>query len=482
MNKAEILTICIEEIRSGKGTFEDCIHRYPNLTQDLLALLAIATQLKPLEVTPSTEFKQRAKLNIFGETQLVSRSQLTRFKLAPARAMAFALVILLGLGMTGSGTVYASQTSLPGDVLYPVKTGMENLRISVTLGAAAKANLHLELIQRRIDEATQEMQESRTVNTKALETIKQQLDDVIKELSGMKDRETTDTILSRLATATLNQEIEIEQSLTNASEVDKTTLKEALEVTRKGNLMAQVAYANHDYLQHQPSISDASLDKGPFRIDGALIGTDGENWNMGSFIIENVHYNGKMPTTGSRVILEGLVKDDEVFITLVETIESSQKPTRLEGEFGGTNENGTVDIGGIPVTIKPDDAPKLELGKNVELQTVDDNTKLKVIDKEEEEDKGDKADTGVAINEKHETGNSTKLSGILISVNATNGTITLKSAGNQITVNIKEAKINNNGGPTLTISNLSKMIGNNVKLDGLYKTDNLFFARIVDVK
>jgi hypothetical protein len=168
------------------------------------------------------------------------------------------------------------------------------------------------------------------------------------------------------------------------------------------------------------------------------------------------------------VIIEGLVKDDEVYISRVEISQGSPVPTKLEGEFGGTNENGTVNIGGIPVIIKPNGESKLEVGEDVELETVDD-AKLKVIEKEDPED------------EKHDSENSTKISGILTSVNVTSGTITLKSAGSQITVNVKEAKIKNEDGRALKLADLSSLSGKTVKLDGLYKVDNLLFARMVEV-
>ena len=57
MKKEEILAICIEEIRSGKSTIEDCVTHYPDLGKELRSLLEIAAGLKPDEVTPSQEFK-----------------------------------------------------------------------------------------------------------------------------------------------------------------------------------------------------------------------------------------------------------------------------------------------------------------------------------------------------------------------------------------------------------------------------------------
>ena len=41
MNKAEILANCIEEIRSGKSTIEECVARYPAFGKELYSLLEV---------------------------------------------------------------------------------------------------------------------------------------------------------------------------------------------------------------------------------------------------------------------------------------------------------------------------------------------------------------------------------------------------------------------------------------------------------
>lgn len=471
MKKEEILSNCIEEIRSGKGTIEDCVIRYPEFGGELRSLLEITICLKPDKATPSPEFKQRAKRRLFEEMQpapaKVSSNLWSWQKLTPVRVLASVLIGILILGAAGSGTVYAAQSSLPGDTLYPVKTGVENFQLAITPEGAAKADLHLNLAQRRIDEAAQQVQQNRNVNVQALETVGQQFNDAIKELSSSDDNEDTDKVLSRLSVSTLNQQLELEQVLANAPEASKTALKQALDITRKGNLVAQVAYANRDYLKRQPSVSDKNLDEGQFKIDGNLLSIQGRNWNVGGIILENVHSPVKMPAVGNRVKLEGLVKGNEVFISRIEVSERSQETTKVEGQFTGTNENGTANISGISVKINSDNSAKLAPGDNVQLQSGNDDGNLDVTNKE---------------NVESQTGESTKLSGVLTAINVTSGTITVRTAGSQITVNVSEAKIDNEGGLTLRLSDLSRLLGEDVKLDSLYKIGNLLFARQVQVE
>ena len=64
-----------------------------------------------------------------------------------------AIVLLLGIG---AGTTYASEGTLPGDTLYPVKVGVaEPLQGAFIPDVKGKAAWHTELAERRLDEATQ---------------------------------------------------------------------------------------------------------------------------------------------------------------------------------------------------------------------------------------------------------------------------------------------------------------------------------------
>ena len=56
MKKEEILSDCIEEIRSVKSTIEGCTKRYPHMGHELRSLLETVAYLKPDEVTPSPHF------------------------------------------------------------------------------------------------------------------------------------------------------------------------------------------------------------------------------------------------------------------------------------------------------------------------------------------------------------------------------------------------------------------------------------------
>ena len=468
MKKEEILANCIEEIRDGKSTIEDCVKRYPHLGNELRSLLEIAACLKPDEVSPSAQFKERAKMHLFDEAQpapIKVTQPVWKWYRTPSKILAPVSIAMLIFVIAGGSTVYASQSSLPGDTLYPVKTGIENLQLAITTSPALKADLYLKFTQRRIDEVQREVKLNRNVSTETLVKVQQQFDDTLKELSNSNNTKASNDTLSRLSVATLNQQVELEQALAGAPQSSQPVIQQIIDQTRRGNTIAQVAYANKEFLQNQPSVADKKLDAGQFSIEGTLLSIQDKTWNVGGTIIENVHLSGETPAIGSRVKLQGLVKDNKTFISKIEVSENSTEPTKVEGQFGGTNQNGTANISGIPVTLNNPDTSQLNPGDKVQLQSGNNDGKLDVTNKQDNRNQ------------------STTLDGVLTAVDAGKGTITVKMTGSEITVNISRAQIEskNNGHRTYQISDLSHSIGSDIKLEGLSKKGNVLYADTVIV-
>ena len=467
MKKEEILANCIEEIRSGKSTIEDCLKRYPQLGNELRSLLEIAASLKPDEVSPSPQFKERAKMHLFDEVRpapIKVTQPVWKWYRTPSRILAPVSIAMLIFIIAGTSTVYASQSSLPGDTLYPVKTGIENLQLAVTTSPAVKADLYLKFTQRRIDEVQQEVKLNRNVSAETLAKIQQQFDDTLKELGNSNNTKASNATLSRLSVVTLNQQVELEQILAGAPRSSQPVIQQIIDQTRRGNTIAQVAYANHDFLQQQPSVADKKLDAGQFSIEGTLLSIEGKTWNVGGTIIENVHLSGETPAIGSRVKLQGLVKDNKTFISKIEVSENSTEPTKVEGQFGGTNQNGTADISGIPVNINNNSSGQLSPGDKVQLQS-------------------GVNDGNLDVTSKHNNSNETTMDGILTAIDIKKGTVTIKMTGSLVTVNISRAQIEskNNGHRTYQISDLSHSIGSDIKLEGLSKKGKVLYADTVIV-
>jgi len=70
-----------------------------------------------------------------------------------AYSAVIALIAVVFVLLSGAGaTAYAAKNALPGDVLYQVKTGLEQAQMRLTSDAARQAQLHLEFAERRLAE------------------------------------------------------------------------------------------------------------------------------------------------------------------------------------------------------------------------------------------------------------------------------------------------------------------------------------------
>ena len=471
MKKEEILAKCIEEIRSGKSTVEDCANKYSQLGAEFRLRLQVAMLLKPDEVVLPEEFKQKLNAQIFNGKSSAPKKLTNNFwnwrVMTPAKlALVSGVVGAFVIFACGGTVVYAAQSSLPGDTLYSVKIGIENLQLAMTTSSASKAILHVEFAQERINEITQEVQLNQNISPQMVDAVTQQFDSALKALSNTTNSPDSGKALSKLSTATLNQQVELNQLLPTVPTNSQPAIQQIIGDASRGSTIAQVAYANHDLLQNQLSVTDKQLDAGQFSIEGDLISIEGNTWNVGGTIINNVHLTGKIPAIGSNVSLQGLVKNDNTYISNIEVDPNSTGTTAVEGQFSGTNQNGTINVSGLAVNVENPVNTPLNPGDVVQLQGSTDNSKLNV--------------TNVQSSGKQ----STTLEGDLISVNLNDGTIKIKVTGNYITVNIAKAHITskNENHNALQISDLNRSVGHDISLLGLSKINNVFTATQVQVE
>ncbi len=363
MKKEEILANCIEEVRSGQSTVDDCTKRYPALEKELRLMLEIAASIKPDEVSPSPEFKARAALHLFDEApQSVAVRTTGRFRgwfaLKPVRATASVLLVVLIFAVVGGGTVFAAQSSTPGDVLYPVKTGAENIQLTLTTSSLAKARLYLQLAQKRINEMTQQAKLNRNINPQSVATVTNLFDKALSELNTSGNAPAIDSTLSNLSIASLNEELELKQVVADSSQQNQPVIQQIIMETNRANTIAQVAYANHALLKQALTVSDQQLDAGQFKIEGSLLSIQNEIWDIGGTNIVNVVFSGVLPAVGSQVKITGLVKNNKTFISSISISTDTPQVTELEGQFVGVNQNGTANVGGIAVNIDNTAVPK----------------------------------------------------------------------------------------------------------------------------
>jgi hypothetical protein len=157
-----ILAESLEALDRGT-TLENVLTRYPEHRAELERLLKAARTLQAAPtVAASPSFKKSARARLLRKLTLREAKRFSLIDLLrPLQrqgALSFALALVLIIIVTG-GTVFASSNSLPGDSLYGVKRGVENMRAAVSPNDPA---LHLEFANQRLIEARTQLQMGKT--------------------------------------------------------------------------------------------------------------------------------------------------------------------------------------------------------------------------------------------------------------------------------------------------------------------------------
>ena len=473
MRKEEILANCIDEIQAGKFTLEECLTRYPEVADELRALLKIAINIQPKKAVPTTNFRQQARLRLLEEMEASTARAiqgkagmfgwLKPLVLRPIPLITAIIILVLVVG--GGTTVYASQGSLPDDTLYPVKIGVESLQLTLTRSPEAKASLHLRLAQRRLDEVIAQSSLGRDISTSALEAIATQLNAAIIELDRVLPDETK-ALLSQLSGLTLEEQGKLGQLLAAAPESKQQALEQAIDAGRRGNLIARVGYGNPAILGSAPSVLDEKIESAYFELKGTLLSVDNSTWNIGGLLIRNVNSVVGIPPIGSRVEIEGVVQGSQTFISEVEYEEAKKEGVKIKGIFGGTSPDGAVwYIGGIAVNMPPSTIPPPE-GIQIELEGITANGVFTIIKMETEDDE--------EIEERKKE--KVEVDGVLVGIDRGKKTILVEVARARVTIDISSAQIEGEDEQPLSMSDLESLIGEEIEVVGSYREDGLFRA------
>ena len=130
-------------------------------------------------------------------------------------ATAFMVIVFVFLGY--SATVTVAGDSLPGDMLYPIKTARERVQLFLTLKDEEKVSLQMSFVSRRADEL---QKLAKTSDNKDI--VKKTAQQIVKDVKDVKDQ------LNKISMAAVNivevakevdtKTLEVKQSLTAAHE------------------------------------------------------------------------------------------------------------------------------------------------------------------------------------------------------------------------------------------------------------------------
>lgn len=109
--------------------------------------------------------------------------------LQPNFAIALVVIILIS-SLATVGAISASQNSLPGDFLYPVKTAFEKTQLTFAPGEANKTKLSIKFANQRIDEFTQliDKSEKKEDIEKTVENLKTQLTTAKENIDKLREK------------------------------------------------------------------------------------------------------------------------------------------------------------------------------------------------------------------------------------------------------------------------------------------------------
>jgi hypothetical protein len=352
MKKEELLLHCIDEILAGRDTLDRCRARYPHLSAELAGLLETAKSLQAEAVPVCAEFKQRC-LNALrvemAKTPVSARADKGRRFGFPGR-LAFRVMLGAGVFMLTAGSFsFASQASIPGDTLYPLKKGVEAVRLSVALSPESRADLHLERAQERIDEAVKMFSTGRTAAESPLERVPAELDSAILQISKVP-AEKEQALLARLIEMSDTEEERLINLLPTSANDTAPLLEQSITVLYRGRVIARIAVKNAPFLAGSPSVTDEEIDRELFKIEGDLLSADNNTWNLGGLRLENISPVSETPHVGSRITITGINSGNVIYIEsiVVDGPESGQ--TVVKGIF---HENGEDDgiwhVGGVKV-------------------------------------------------------------------------------------------------------------------------------------
>lgn len=147
------------------------------MNQDILTTEYLS-QLKHLRLSDEARGRIQSNLLHYAAFHTVREDEMSRsIKVVPFSTSLFSFkfatmpfIILIAV-MIGGGTTLAAQGAVPGDLLYPVKTGVnENIRGAFAMSADSEARLQASILEERLEEA-QELQAKGSLTGETAQTV-----------------------------------------------------------------------------------------------------------------------------------------------------------------------------------------------------------------------------------------------------------------------------------------------------------------------
>ncbi len=150
-----ILDDCLERILAKGETVESCLLKYPEQAAELKPLLETSLAAKEAtSIKPRPEFMERARYQFASAIREVELKKEHRFFGWQVRWATVTVAVVVIVLLMGGSTVAAANNSMPDEPLYAVKLATETVRLRLTPSALGKAELYVQLVDKRVAEIT----------------------------------------------------------------------------------------------------------------------------------------------------------------------------------------------------------------------------------------------------------------------------------------------------------------------------------------
>ena len=230
------------EAQAQGQSLDAFLAQHPEEAADLEPLLSFAAQLEDSwNTTPTSGARATARYQVLAHASQRPRGLLAALGLLPQlpRPLVVGAVTVLFLALGSTGAVSASANALPGDPLYPVKTGWEQIQVSLTFDEAAKTRAYATLAERRTDEVAELKSQGKPVSPEGVAALTAQTHSAITGLE--KEAEPPIGVGEKMLEITQRQQQVLEEVAAAAPAAAQPALQHALEASRSGHQRAQEA-------------------------------------------------------------------------------------------------------------------------------------------------------------------------------------------------------------------------------------------------
>lgn len=202
-------------------------------------LIKNLSQLK--SVIPGDRFKSHVKSTLIPSLPIKPNFNHMFFF---GHSFRIAAIILAFLLLSSSGIVLAASESKPGSLLYPVKQVVQDAKLAITTNPTARALLHLEKAQDKVEEMQQTVFDTKTNQFE--QNAQEYKENIKKAVEETKEIETQRENTAQTVNTSLEKHTETLQQLqTVAPTQAQPALEKAIDASQKGQQQVQQVIQNN---------------------------------------------------------------------------------------------------------------------------------------------------------------------------------------------------------------------------------------------